>query len=747
MEAAIAKLPQHQRPPSRELGRVSEAAPNPFAAPLARPPREMAKRCEAVTHPFRPDTQGWSGRNLQDAIDGLPEHQRPDAKSLMRETDVIANPLAAVAAAASAVPVQFPGEDAPAKRFRGKGKPPPPRPASLAPPSSPPSPRTTAKRPTARDGHGGEAAFIAPPNPATMLGTDLERLARAPAPHHHGEGIRPTDRAFTKEGGTLDESGLEQGRFFQTGRQLGSLVKRACPEGPDPVQVPPLPVSDTPMATIEKIGARIELVAVCPAARASGLRPGMALTTARAQLPDLDTRPADREGDAAELARLADLLARRWSPVVEVSDADGLLIDLTGVAHLRGGEAAFCRRLLRLLARHGIAGRIAVADTAGAAWACSRYATNAQVPVHLVPPGAQAQALAPLPPAALRLDGKALELLDRLGVDSVGELAAMPRGPLARRFTRAIVDALDRALGRAPEPLDPVCPRDAVFVRRRFLEPIATPEAIEQVLRDLVPELVAALAQAGRGARSLELVADRVDGVPQTLRIGFARPTRDAAHMLRLMLRRIEEVEPGYGIDAMALHVRRCDALEAEALGPRLAEDTPPELGPLVDAIVNRIGPRRLWRFAPVQSDVPERGVRRAAPLVEDRERGPRLALDDVRLLDETPADHPWHPRWPRPVRLLRRPERVHHVISELPDQPPRRFTWRGRSYRVAAAEGPERITGEWWRRASGPHDERWSVRDYYRVETDTGERFWLYRRGDGMRGETGDLTWYLHGR
>ena len=701
VEAAIEALPTHQRPPSRELGRVSEAAPNPFAGPAAAPaagplanaPREMAKRCEAATHPFKPESQDWEGRDLQDAIDALPAHQRPSAKSLLREKDVVANPLcdSRLAAAASAPPVQVPGEESPAKKRRAH--------KWLA---------QRGKRPTSRDGHAGEASSIEAPR--------LGRIGEGPV-------------------------GQPEGSFFQTGRTLRRTVARASDTQAAEGQADRLPVYETPMATIETSGARVQLVAVCPAARAQGLRPGMALTTARAQVPCLETRPTDPTGDAQELAQLADLLARRWSPMVEICDTDGLLVDLTGTAHLHGGEGGFCRRLVRLLARHGFTARVAVADTPGAAWALARY--GGAGPVCIAPPGTQEAAIAPLPPAALRLDPAALDLLDRLGVTRVVELAAMPRAPLVRRFTPAIVRRLDQALGREDEPLRPVAPEDAIVVIRRFLEPIGTAEAITQVIGDLAGDLATRLTQERKGVRSLELVAQRVDGVPQRLRTGFARPTRDAAHMTRMMVRRVEEIDPGFGVDAMALRVARADRLEAETLGPALVEETAPDLGPLVDAIINRIGEHRLWRLQPVESDVPERSVRAIAPLADTGPRDRLLEEDDIRRLDRTAPDHPWHPRWPRPVRLLPRPEAVQHVMSELPDQPPRRFTWRGRAYRVTGAEGPERITGEWWRREG----ERWASRDYYRVEAEGGERFWLFRRGDGVTAETGDLTWYLHGR
>ena len=119
-----------------------------------------------------------------------------------------------------------------------------------------------------------------------------------------------------------------------------------------------------------------------------------------------------------------------------------------------------------------------------------------------------------------------------------------------------------------------------------------------------------------------------------------------------------------------------------------------------------------------------------------------RLKSDDVRQLDRSPDLHPWHHRWPRPVRLLRRPEQLDHVIAELPDQPPRRFSWRGESHKVVHADGPERVSGEWWKRSAEQH----AVRDYFQVEDEAGQRFWLFRRGDGERAETGDLAWFMHG-
>ncbi|MDV3459099.1 DNA polymerase Y family protein [Sphingomonas sp. HF-S4] len=502
--------------------------------------------------------------------------------------------------------------------------------------------------------------------------------------------------------------------------------------GPPPRSGEELP----PLVTSIRNGSRVEIAAACPLSQSLGLRSGMAVTQARAQVPGLDIRPADPAGDQAHLANLALALARRWSPSVAIEGDDTLFLDLTGVAHLHGGEAAMAARLRRILARLGYTARIAIADTPGAAWALAHYAPT------LCPPEGQVEKLAPLPIEALRIDVAAVELLHRLGVRTIGQLAVMPRAPLVRRFGAGLATRLEQALGRLPEPFYPVVPPEPIAVVQRFAEPIATAEAIEHWLGTLVPRLAAALEAEGLGVQALECIAARVDGVSQRIRIGLARPNRDPVHLLRLLKRRIEDVEPGYGIDAIALHVRRAGPLGPEPLVERLDEEAAPDIATLVDTLATRIGQRRMWRMRPVESDVPERAATRMAVLDPPARGGARPRIDAVGQLDRSPALHPWHPEWPKPARLLRRPERLDHVLAELPDHAPRRFTWRGRPHRVVRADGPERVHGEWWKRAA----EAAHVRDYFRVEDEEGRRYWLFRRGDGEQPATGDLSWYLHG-
>ena len=461
----------------------------------------------------------------------------------------------------------------------------------------------------------------------------------------------------------------------------------------------------------------------------------MAVSQARALVPGLDIRDDDPTADSDVLQRLALFAARRWTPRAAVSPPDGLFLDLTGVAHLFGGEEKMCRRIVAFCARAGFAARIAVAGTPGAAHALARFGGGGLCPVNGEP-----EALAPLPLAALRVEESVLAAARRLGLETVGDLLPLPRGPLQRRFGKTLLARLDLALGRSGEPIEPVVPEEAPSATLRFAEPIATAESIAQALGLLMERLITTLREQGLAARTLALLCDRVDGKVERIAIGTARATRDSAHLLRLLAMKIETIEPGFGLDSMRLVAGRVEPLSAEQPSLRGAQrrgnpaapasedgllrsarnDEEADLAMLVDRLAGRLGPRRLYRATAVESDVPERSVARIGPL---------------------DAASPW-PKWPRPVRLLSPPERVENVVALLPDLPPRRFTWRGRAYRVARADGPERIHGEWWKRTC----EAEGVRDYFQVEDEEGARFWLYRRGDGVDQRTGDLSWYLHG-
>ena len=479
------------------------------------------------------------------------------------------------------------------------------------------------------------------------------------------------------------------------------------------------PSPDTPLVLIGHEGRRRLVVAADQAARRAGLAVGMPATKAQALIAGLVMKDAEPEADGDALEKLAVWMQRHYSPLVTVHHPDGLILDITGVAHLFSGEAAMLKEMVRKLADVGCGARIAIAPTYGAAYALSHCVAN---PAFVLEPIKLAEALELLPIAALRLPAEMVAALKKLGFERIGELDATPRAPLALRFGPPVGLRLDQAYGRVSEPFDPIIPPGTPHVRKNFAEPIGAPETISRYIGVLVEQLSAELEVKGLGARKLDLICFRVDNLIQAVRIGTSRPIRDVKRLAKLLADKVETIDPGFGIETMTL-----TALIAEPLAYRmsvsgLGEPEGKDVSGLIDTLSNRIGDAALYRLAPVESDVPERAVQRIAPLAP-----------------ATGAS--WPPHWPRPSRLLDPPEQV-ETVALLPDHPPAAFTWRGMRRRVARADGPERIFGEWWK----SDKERSAVRDYFQVEDDAGERYWLFRSGDGEDHKTGSHRWFLHG-
>lgn len=474
------------------------------------------------------------------------------------------------------------------------------------------------------------------------------------------------------------------------------------------------------------------LAAVSPEAASLGLRPGQKATDALALVPDLVTAEAEPEADAQALTALVDWCVR-FSPAVAADAPDGLFLDISGVDHLWGGEAEMMADLRARLADAGLPFRLAIADTAGAAWALAHFGRDGTI----APPMGQGGLMAGLPPAALRLAPEAAAQIERLGLRRVGQLMEIPRAPLGRRFGAGTLARLDQALGRAPEALAFRRPPTPWIARLAFFEPISAPEDMARVTEDVVARLCARLEAEGRGGRRFEVWFHRVDGKALPIAAGLSLAGRDARRIARLLQPKIEGVDPGFGVESVTACAYAVEPVAGRQTRLDAGLEVGPEdgLAPLVDRLVNRLGPERVWRAAPVESHVPERAVARTPPLGAEAGKTGRGGAEPVQG---------WDPEAPRPVRLFRRPEPLENVFALLPDDPPRRFRWRGRVHEVIRAEGPERIGEEWWTRGieevSVEH-----VRDYYRVEDQTGARFWLFRAG--LYGDAETLPrWWLHG-
>jgi len=475
---------------------------------------------------------------------------------------------------------------------------------------------------------------------------------------------------------------------------------------------------ERPLALTARVGSQRLVVALDLPARREGVYPGMPASRAQAMLPGLILKESMPAAEAAALHKLA-LWCRRYSPLVAADPPDGLLLDVSGCAHLFGGEEKLLADLLSRLSRMGLTARAALAGSLGAAHALARYGESRAALVPAETP--LAERLAPLPVAALRLEEERSEALRRLGFETIGDLLEAERAPLARRFGAETFRRLDQALGRAAEPFAPLRHEERIEAKLAFLEPVAVAEALSGAVEKLCEELCDLLAVRQEGARRLDLLFARLDRSTAFLSVRLARPGRKPAHMARLLIERLGEVDCGLGVENLRLLASVTAPLRPDQIASPLAgRSEEPDLAELVDRLSSRLGGARIFRTAPVESDFPERAVKRVPPLARLREK----ALTRPR-------------QWPRPARLLAHPEPV-EVTALLPDYPPAFFIWEGRRHRVRRADGPERILGEWWREAG----EIALVRDYFQVEDEEGARFWLFRQA----GSGGLARWYLHG-
>jgi protein ImuB len=510
--------------------------------------------------------------------------------------------------------------------------------------------------------------------------------------------------------------------------------------------------NEAPFATVITAAGRQMLAAVNPAATAKGIAAGMPLADALSFLPGLATRPAELAEDAAALRRLAEWCGR-YSPWTAPDGSDGVKIETTGSAHLWGGEARLAADLSQRLTRQGIAHRLAIADTLGAAWAVARFGQLEERPICcrlaaeaavIVPPGETRAALAPLPVAALRLDPAIVEGLHRVGLRRVGDIMAMPRDALARRFGETVARRLDQALGDLPEPLSPLSEVPSRRVRLSLAEPISDPADLARAAERLTLDLVSRLAREGMGVRRLDLGFHRVDGRVEHIRIGTARPSRDPVHLAKLLIGKLDTVDPGLGIEDVILAAFAVEPLMPEQIEMTGGANASAGTAALFDRIGARLGLDALARLEPRESHIPERASV-AAPVSESPlPNPPPLAGEGARRVSGGRVGATLR-KPPRPIRLFAPPEPV-EAFWVLPDDPPFRFTWRHRTHSIAQADGPERIAEEWWRpdgRLIGSAGSPDAIRDYYRVEDASGRRFWLFRAG--LPGDP-PPRWFVHG-
>jgi protein ImuB len=458
---------------------------------------------------------------------------------------------------------------------------------------------------------------------------------------------------------------------------------------------------------------RMVITATNRFAEAQGINTGMVVADARVIIPSLQVIDDKPSLSDKLLQALAEWFVR-YSPVVSFDLPDGLILDVTGCAHLWGGEKLYLQNIVTRLKTLGYNVRAAIADTIGAAWAIAHYENN----VEIIENGQQTAALFSLPPEALRLDSETVELLHKLGLNHIGSFIGMPRSALRRRFGQQLIQRIDQALAFEEEIIFPVQPVELYQERLPCLEPMTTAAAIEIALQRLLDALCQCLRKEQKGLRIAIFKCYRIDGKIEKIEIGTNRPTHNTNHLFKLFQIKIETIEPALGIELFTLEAQKVEDISPlqEKLWQRTAGLDDINLSELLDRFNNKFGPNHVHRYLPDEHYWPERSIKSAASLTET-------------------STTIWKVERPRPLQLLPKPEPI-EVTAPIPDYPPMLFRYKGKLHKIIKADGPERIEQEWWLQR-GQH------RDYYYVEDEEGHRYWLFRLGHYA---DRSYQWFIHG-
>lgn len=473
-------------------------------------------------------------------------------------------------------------------------------------------------------------------------------------------------------------------------------------------------LSGKPLAVYYLHQGRMIISAVNELAKRQDILPGMVVADARALLSSLEVV----EDKPVFFERILEDFAKwliRYSPDVAVYTPDCVIIDSTGCSHLWDGEAIYLNEIIKRLDQSGYKTKAGIASTIGTAWALAHYGDNKII----VENGNELQALIDLPPEALRINNEVAERLHKLGLNKISQFIKMPRPVLRRRFGNDFIHRIDQALGIAEEWIQPVEIISPYSERLTCLEPIVTLTGIEIALYNLLDKICSRLQKEQLGVRNAIFKIYRIDGHTQQIEIGTNRATADANHLFKLFELKLETLEPGLGIELFMLEATKTASTNStqENIWNSHNGLADTNVLQLLDRIENKIGPGKIFRYLPAPHHWPERSFKAAK------------SLEETSVLE-------WDKSKRRPLILLPNPAPI-SVTAPIPDYPPMLFRYQNKIHKILKADGPERIEQEWWIQ-DGLH------RDYYYVEDEEGNRYWLFRLGHYDEQKT--PGWFLHG-
>lgn len=436
----------------------------------------------------------------------------------------------------------------------------------------------------------------------------------------------------------------------------------------------------------------------------------MSLTEAQALASTTTFLPHDPDADLRELCFLADV-CQQFSPAVSHEFADKthcLLLDISGCAHLFCGEGPLACRLSTQLARYNYYAHLAVADTIGAAWALARHGH-----------ARQDNSLTSLPIRALRLPDKVRDGLKDFDLRTIDQLAALPRESLPSRFGVALLERLDQLTGQVDELLTPLPFPDPITTGWASDDPINHPKAIQIVCEDLLADLLLTLRRENRGLLQLNVFFHSEGRDPTELHIRLSLPTQTAKHVLTLLELQLETTRlPDWlcAIDMEAAITAPLVTQQRSLFSEQVSTDGQ-ETRRLIDRLAARLGTTAVVQAKFLPEFIPEKIVQWQE--VSD--------LHSTAVSSQPARSH-------RPLLLLTPPERLQVVVRKADDgtSQPAVLEWQRQRFVVTQWTSAERFSTDWWDHAGTVR------RDYYCIDTDSGNRFWIFKNDQSH--------WYLHG-
>lgn len=470
---------------------------------------------------------------------------------------------------------------------------------------------------------------------------------------------------------------------------------------------------NTPFVLSIKDHNRVIISATNAAAEKKGITTGMAVADARAIFPALKVYD-DKLELAAQLLTSFAKYCIRYSPVAAIDPPSGLILDVSGCPHLWGDQDAYIKDIIDRFKNFGYDIKASMADTIGAAWAIAHFGQGL-----IIEKDQHRSALLNLPVAALRLQWETIELLNALGLRQIKSIIDMPYKALRRRFGYHLLQRLNQALGYEEETICPVLIPEPYSERLPCPELILTATAIEIALQRLLEDLCLRLQKEQKGLRSAIFSCYRIDGKIERIEIGTNHPSHNSKHLFKLFQLKIDTIEPAFGIELFTLDASKVESLPSmqEKLWTANCGLESIKFSELLDRIANRIGANKIHRYLPDEHYWPERSIKAAASLNEKTSTS-------------------WQTDRSRPIKVLTKPEPI-QVTAPIPDYPPMLFRYKNKLHTIKKADGPERIESEWWLE-EGLH------RDYYNVEDEEGNRYWLFRLGHYTNNDK--PQWFIHG-